>query len=46
MKQVLQKIFEKKQTYSNLPLFQYMRDAQLTENELLNYGKTKQRTLS
>jgi hypothetical protein len=37
MKQILQKIFEKKQTYSSLPLFQYMRDSSLTEEERIAF---------
>lgn len=37
MESVLQKILEHKQTYSNLPLFQYMRDSTLTEEERLAF---------
>jgi hypothetical protein len=37
MKHVLKKIMENKQTYSNLPLFQYMRDPSLTEEERLAF---------
>lgn len=37
MKYVLKKILENKRTYSNLPLFQYMRDSSLTEEERLGF---------
>ena len=37
MKFVMNKILEKKQTYSNLPLFQFMRDSSLTEEERLAF---------
>lgn len=37
MKYVLKKILENKQAYSNLPLFQYMRDSSLTEEERLGF---------
>lgn len=37
MKDVLKKISEHKQTYSELPLFQYMRDSSLTEEERLGF---------
>lgn len=37
MKFVMKKILEKKQTYSNLPLFQFMRDSSLTEEERLAF---------
>lgn len=37
MKYVLKKILEHKQTYSKLPLFQYMRDSSLTEEERLGF---------
>jgi hypothetical protein len=37
MKYILKKILENKQTYSNLPLFQYMRDSSLTEEERLGF---------
>lgn len=37
MKAVLQKIWRNKQTYANLPLFQYMRDGSLTEEERLGF---------
>lgn len=37
MKYVLKKILENKQVYSNLPLFQYMRDSSLTEEERLGF---------
>lgn len=37
MKYVLRKILENKQAYSNLPLFQYMRDSSLTEEERLSF---------
>ncbi|TAE85577.1 MAG: hypothetical protein EAZ60_19685 [Oscillatoriales cyanobacterium] len=37
MKYVLKKILKNKQTYSNLPLFQHMRDSSLTEEERLGF---------
>ncbi|GAB4372480.1 MAG: hypothetical protein Kow00121_14890 [Elainellaceae cyanobacterium] len=37
MKYVLKKILEHKQAYSKLPLFQYMRDSSLTEEERLAF---------
>ncbi|WP_019500716.1 hypothetical protein [Pseudanabaena sp. PCC 6802] len=37
MKRVLNKILEKKQTYTNLPLFQFMRDSSLTEEERMAF---------
>ncbi|MBD1903623.1 hypothetical protein NDI44_27520 [Trichocoleus sp. DQ-A3] len=37
MKYVLKKISQNKQTYSNLPLFQYMRDSSFTEEERLGF---------
>lgn len=37
MKSVLKRILEHKQTYSKLPLFQYMRDSSLTEEERLGF---------
>jgi hypothetical protein len=37
MKNVLKRILEKKRVYSNLPLFQYMRDSSLTEEERLSF---------
>lgn len=37
MKHVLKKILQHKQTYFDLPLFQYMRDSSLTEEERLGF---------
>lgn len=37
MKYVLKRILENKQTYAKLPLFQYMRDSSLTEEERLGF---------
>jgi hypothetical protein len=37
MKYVLKKILENKRAYSNLPLFHYMRDSSLTEEERLGF---------
>lgn len=37
MKYILKKILENKQAYSNLPLFQYMRDSSLTEEQRLGF---------
>ena len=37
MKYVLKKVLENKKAYSNLPLFQYMRDSSLTEEERLGF---------
>jgi hypothetical protein len=37
MKDVLKRILENKRAYSNLPLFQYMRDTRLTEEERLGF---------
>jgi hypothetical protein len=37
MKHVLNKILEKKQIYSNLPLFQFMRNSSLTEEERMAF---------
>jgi hypothetical protein len=37
MKYVLKRILENKRTYANLPLFQYMRDSNLTEEERLGF---------
>jgi hypothetical protein len=37
MRTVLKKVLAKKQAYSNLPLFQYMRDSSLTEEERLAF---------